>query len=247
MTWTELIWMKLGYPSHIMTERPTKLCWEEKHSLWFREVLAHGRMRNEAPLNEPVHKTKNQLLLTRDREQQPQLPQKGNTICFQCGKSAGPHWSYQWHLLPQLGHITGSVIFKSQGQQTQFKEKPDIWAHGAGWWLDEQVPILRELDRDHHVLCFLCWWFPAFTLAESHRLLSYFRGQNLPLSPPPFHPSPVPPFWPITTASRVHLRPLVIIYRCSQTYLLLNLKLLLLFIGEPHKIRVAGLLKNKIM
>lgn len=71
--------MKLEYTSHIMTENPTALCWEEKYLLWFRETLAHGKIRNKAPLNEPVHKPKNQLHLTRDRDRQPQLPNKKET------------------------------------------------------------------------------------------------------------------------------------------------------------------------
>lgn len=83
--------MKLEYTSHIMTESPTALCWEEKYLLWFREALAHGRMRNEAPLNEPVHESKNQLLLTRDREWQPQLPNKEETPSVSSvGRPLGP-------------------------------------------------------------------------------------------------------------------------------------------------------------
>ena len=65
-----------GIYSHMTTESPTELCWVEKYLLWLREALAHGRMRDETPLNEPSHKSKNWLHLTRDCEWQPQPPNK---------------------------------------------------------------------------------------------------------------------------------------------------------------------------
>lgn len=98
-------------------------------------------------------------------------------------------WSYQWHLLSQLGSITGSVIFKSKGRQVQFKEKPDIWAEGAGG-LVSRSPYLGSWTGAimYSVSCAGGPQHSSWQKAVTCQVIS--GGQKLPLSPPPSHPPP---------------------------------------------------------
>lgn len=107
-------------------------------------------------------------------------PQRGLAVCSQCGKTAGPRWSYQRHLLPQLGSITGGIIFKSRGQGTQSKEEPEMRADGAGGLISRFLHLgswSRAITS-----CFLCWWSPALILAVTHHLQSCFRWLGISLS-----------------------------------------------------------------
>lgn len=117
-----------------------------------------------------------------------------------------------------------------------------------GWWLDQQSPYLGSWTGAimYSVSCAGGPQHSSRQKAITCQVIS--EGQKLPLSPPPSHPSPVPPFWPITTASRVRLRQWPLGYNLQMfSNLLAPLPQCLLLFIELHKIRVAGLLKKKII
>lgn len=127
--------------------------------------------------------------------------QRGNAVCFQCGKTAGPRWSYWQHLLSQLRSITGGVIFKSKGQKTQSKEEPEVWADGAGS-LISRSPYLGNWTGaiTSSVSCAGGPQHSSWQQPITCKVIS--RGQELPLSTQPSHPSSSPLQ---TTSSRVPL------------------------------------------
>lgn len=194
ITCTTLMWLKLGYIPTWQPRIPQNCAgWKSIYcglERLLHKVLILGgwEMRHLLISQSASLKTNctNHEIVSSNRS-----PQRGLAVCSQCGKTAGPRWSYQWHLLPQLGSITGGVIFKSRGQGTQSKEEPEMRADGAGGLIGRFLHLgswSRAITS-----CFLCWWSPAFILAVTHHLQSCFRWLGIALSShnlltlPPFH------------------------------------------------------------